>query len=58
LVQEVLVAKMVAAHHERPCLEIWPSMAHCLDEADELALIRRQLGVVRRNGVAEECQWA
>jgi hypothetical protein len=52
------VAKMVGAHHERPCLEIWPSMAHCLDEADELALIRRQLGVVRRNGVAEECQWA
>jgi hypothetical protein len=32
-------------------------MAHRFDEANEFPFVRRQLGVVWRNGATEECQW-
>jgi hypothetical protein len=33
-------------------------MVYRFDEVDDLPLVRRQLGVVRRNGAAEERQWS
>jgi hypothetical protein len=30
-------------------------MAHRFDKANEFPFVRRQLGVVRRNGATEEC---
>lgn len=43
-VEEELQGKVVGADGERPCPDVGPPMSHGLDEADELALVSRELG--------------
>jgi hypothetical protein len=58
LVQEVLEAKVIGSYDERSRPKVGPLVPHGLDETDELTLVRRELEVMWRNGVGEECQWA
>jgi hypothetical protein len=57
LIQKKSQAAVVGADDERTTPEVRAPVAHRLDEPDELALIRRQLGVSRGDGPAEECDW-
>lgn len=53
LVEDELEALVVGAGGERTTPNIRPQMTNGLDQADELALISRELGVVGGNGVVE-----
>jgi hypothetical protein len=48
LVQEVLAAEVIGPYDEWPRLEIRPPVPHDLDDADELPLVRCELGVMWR----------
>jgi len=56
LIQQVLQREVVRADGERAHPEVGTPMLDRLDEADQLALVGGQLGVVGRHGAAEEGQ--
>ena len=45
---------MIRAHHELPRPEIRAPVTNSLDEPNELALVCRELGMLRGHGAAEE----
>ena len=57
LIQEVLETAMVCPYDELRRPQVGPPVAHGLHESNELALICCQLGVLWRDGVAEEGYW-
>lgn len=50
----MLEAAMIRAHHELPRPEIRAPVTDSLDEPNELALVCRELGMLRGHGAAEE----
>jgi hypothetical protein len=48
LVEQKFEAEVVNSGDERPSPQIWLPVANCLDQADELAFVSRELGVLRR----------
>lgn len=58
LVEQELEAVMVRAHQELPTPKIRAPVAHCLDQANELTLVRRQLGMAGSNLATEESNGA
>jgi len=58
LVEDVLETPVVGADRERATPQVWPPVSDGLHQADELALIRRQLGVLWRHHSTEERQRA
>jgi hypothetical protein len=57
LIEEELEGVVVRAHHERPCPQIWPLVPYCLDKADDVVLVRCELGVLWRHRPAVERDW-
>ena len=57
LIQEVLETAMVRTFDELHRPQIRPPVAHGLHESNELTLICCQLGVLWRDGAAEEGYW-
>lgn len=54
LVEDETKTPVIRADQEATAPEIRPLMPHGLDQADELPLVRRELGVAWRDGLAEE----
>ena len=57
LVEEILEAEVVGAHHEAASPQVWTPMADGEDEADQLSLIRGEGLVARCDGPAKEGEW-
>lgn len=45
---------MICAEYEWPNPDVWPSVLHSLDQADELMLVGGQFGVLGRHGATEK----
>jgi hypothetical protein len=58
LVEQVLQRVVVHADNEWASPQIWSPVVHGVDEANQFSLVRHQLGVARRHGSTEECNWS